>query len=77
MNPGTETALLNFDPKMTDIKEMNQVLAPLGYSFSDTQHSETTKNMEHDHSIHGMNHESMEAESEKVQFVLPITFLIF
>ncbi len=62
MNPGTETAQISFDPQKTDIKEINQTLEPLGYSLSDLQHSETMKNMEHDHSAHNMNHESMETE---------------
>jgi Cu+-exporting ATPase len=77
VNPGTETALLDFDPQKTDIKKMNQVLEPLGYSFSDTENSEKIMNTEHDHSAHDINHEVMEVEREKVQFVLPITFLVF
>lgn len=56
---------------------MNQTLAPLGYSFSDTENSEKMMNMEHDHSTHDMSHEAMEAEQEKVQFILPITLLVF
>ena len=56
---------------------MNQVLEPLGYSFSDTEHSEKIMNTEHDHSAHDINHEVMEVEREKVQFILPITFLVF
>ncbi len=77
VNPGTETALLDFDPQKTDIKKMNQVLEPLGYSFSDAENIEKIMNTEHDHSAHDMNHEVMEVEREKVQFILPITFLVF
>lgn len=77
VNPGTETALLTFDPQKTDIKEMNQTLAPLGYSFSDTENSEIMMDREHDHSAHDMSHEAMETEKEKMQFILPITLLIF
>lgn len=77
INPGTETALLDFDPQKTDIKKMNQELEPLGYSFSDIENNEKIMNTEHDHSAHDANHEAMEVEREKVQFILPITFLIF
>ena len=61
VNPGTEKAKISFDPQKTDINGMNQILKPLGYSFSDTESSEMM-NMGHDHSMHDMNHESMEAE---------------
>ncbi|MBP7822838.1 copper-translocating P-type ATPase [Candidatus Gracilibacteria bacterium] len=77
VNPGTETALLDFDPQKTNIKKMNQALEPLGYSFSDAENSEKIMNTEHDHSPHDANHEAMEVEQEKVQFILPITFLVF
>ncbi len=56
---------------------MNQALEPLGYSFSDAENSEKIMNNEHDHSPHDANHEAMEVEQEKVQFILPITFLVF
>lgn len=56
---------------------MNQTLAPLGYSFSDTEKNENMMDIEHDHSTHDVSHEVMEAEQEKVQFILPITLLIF
>lgn len=56
---------------------MNQVLEPLGYSFSGTENNEKSMNTEHDHSAHDANHEAMEVEREKVQFILPITFLVF
>ena len=56
---------------------MNQVLEPLGYSFSDIENNEKSMNTEHDHSAHDVNHEAMEVEREKVQFILPITFLVF
>ncbi len=77
VNPGTEKADINFDPQKTNINVMNQTLEPLGYSFSDTENHEVMS-MRHDHnSMHDMNHESMEAEWEKVQFILPITLLVF
>jgi copper chaperone CopZ len=62
VNPGTEKAVLSFDPQKTNISTMNQTLEPLGYSFSDTENPEVMS-MGHDHSgMHDMNHESMEAE---------------
>ena len=61
VNPGTEKAELSFDPQKTSIHEMNKTLEPLGYSFSDTEIPEIM-NMGHDHSMHDMNHESMESE---------------
>ena len=61
VNPGTETAELSFDPQKTDIKAMNQMIEPLGYSFSDTESNEVMS-MEHDHSGHDMSQESLIAE---------------
>lgn len=61
VNPGTEKAKISFDPKKTDINDMNQILEPLGYSLSDTESPEVM-DMKHDHSMRDMNHESMEAE---------------
>ncbi len=56
---------------------MNQTLAPLGYSFSDTENSEKMIDREHNHSAHNMSYEVMETEKEKMQFILPITLLVF
>lgn len=77
VNPGTETALLDFDPQKTDIKKMNQELEPLGYSFSDVENIEKIMNDDYIRRTHDTNNEFIEIEREKVQFMLPITFLVF
>lgn len=73
VNPGTEKATISFDPKKTDIQEMNTLLEPLGYSFSDADKNteESPKNRDEIH------HHEEEWEKEKVQFILPITLLVF
>lgn len=76
MNPGTEKAAIVFDPQKTDIRNINQVLEPLGYSLSDTETFETPR-IEDDHSMHNESHESLESERAKIQFILPITLLVF
>lgn len=56
---------------------MNQELEPLGYSFSDVENIEKIMNDDYIRRTHDTNNEFIEIEREKVQFMLPITFLVF
>lgn len=91
VNAATENARIDFDPEKVSLDAMNQEIGKLGYAFKDqnvapaTHHGSHEEGMMHeDHSMHtGMGkskeeklNELMKMKSE-VQFVLPVTLLIF
>lgn len=77
VNPGTEMAQIDFDAKKTSINEINKIITPLGYEFSEKIHSEATIIDHKNQEIEEKNHESSSAEEEKVKFILPITLFVF
>lgn len=79
VNLASEKASLEFDSSQVTIDQMNQEIGKLGYSFVD--HS---NHADMDHSEHlGLNQskdekiKELDALKSKVDFVAPITFLVF
>ena len=90
VNPGTENAKISFNENKTSIEQFNKKLEPLGYSLMMPQEhhvSQTAKEMnmsEDEHKEHlGLGQskedkiEELQKMKSKVQFVLPITILVF
>lgn len=78
VNFATENAQIEFDDKKVSVSKMNKEIEPLGYSFIE----DVKQDMNHKDHI-GMNdikeqkkNEILEMKS-KMQFVLPISFIIF
>lgn len=90
VNFATEKANISFDPEKVSMDQMNNEINKLGYSLSSTN-NHNHKEMNHMGSMNGMDHsehlglnQSKEAKLQelsilksKVEFVLPITFLVF
>ncbi len=86
VNVASEKASLVYDPSRVSIEHMNHEIGKLGYSLVDhSMNHEMTHEMSHeDHSAHlGLDQTKAEKLQElaelktKVEFVLPITFLVF
>jgi Cu+-exporting ATPase len=92
INLASEKASLVFNPALVTIEQMNQEIGKLGYSFVDTsvnhdshvQHGLSPSHPGMDYSQHlGLDQTKLEKLKElaelrrKVDFVLPITFLVF
>ena len=92
VNAATENARIDFDPEKVSLDTMNQEIGKLGYAFKDQDtvpsapHSDSGSHegMHEDHSMHtGMGKSKEEKMNEllkmksEVQFVLPVTLLIF
>lgn len=72
---GTEEAVVQFDPKKTDLNKLNQAVKPYGYELLSDQVSS------HDHHGNGHGNEAahlqLEKEKTETKYSLPIAFLIF
>ena len=91
VNYANETAALEFDPHKTDLVQLSKKIEPLGYSMRAAHLSGSSHVMPGgevmeggDHSVHlGLNQSREEKQKElleyktKVEFSLPITFLVF
>ncbi len=90
VNPGTENAKISFNESKTSIEQFNKKLEPLGYSIvvpeehHNTQSAKDMNMSEDEHKAHlglGQSKEDkiqeLQKMKSKVQFVLPITILIF
>jgi Cu+-exporting ATPase len=70
INVATDTAMVAFDNTRNSIEQMNEVLEPLGYAFNKEDDS-------HQHHTSRPGLEQLAQERAKVEFVMPITLLIF
>ena len=80
VNFATEKATVSFDDNIVSVQQMNNEIEKLGYTFVDGNSSHATE----DHSMHtGINESKDQKMKEllaiktKIQFVLPITLLVF
>ncbi|MCW1949230.1 MAG: heavy metal translocating P-type ATPase [Candidatus Shapirobacteria bacterium] len=74
VNFATEQAKINFDETKVSLEKMNEEIKNLGYSFEDNEAKMETKIMEHMGHEHHNEDEHLE---HKVQFVFPISVLVF
>ncbi|MBP6060792.1 MAG: heavy metal translocating P-type ATPase [Candidatus Pacebacteria bacterium] len=90
VNPGTENAKISFNESKTSVEQFNKKLEPLGYSIvvpeehHNTQSAKDMNMSEDEHKTHlglGQSKEDkiqeLQKMKSKVQFVLPITILVF
>jgi Cu+-exporting ATPase len=85
VNFATEKANISFDPEKVSVDQMNNEINKLGYSLlSRNNHNHMGSMSDMDHSEHlGLNQSKEEKLQElsilksRVEFVLPITFLVF
>lgn len=86
VNLASEKAALVYDPSHVTLDEMNREIGKLGYSFVDTtvNHQQAAAESSTDHSQHlGVDQskteklQELEELREKVEFVFPITLLVF
>lgn len=73
VNYGNEKAKVDFDEKEISIEEMNQEIGKLGYSFILPR--KMTDN--HNHDQEGTKEADLNELKNKVEFILPVTFLVF
>ena len=62
VNPGTEKAELHFDAQKTSIGEMNKIIEPLGYSFSEVSNIGEMKMMDMSEHHHDISDTELESE---------------
>lgn len=85
VNFGNEKAKIKFDPKKTNLQELNEKIRPLGYTFQEhVMPDGTVMKGEMDHSEHlGLNQSKeqkmleLKAQRLKVLFSLPTALLVF
>ncbi len=77
VNFATEKAAVSFDPDKTSVRQMNDEIKKLGYTFID----ESAKDIAPDRNVDTASKESktneLEVMKSKTQFVLPIALLVF
>ncbi len=85
VNFATEKAKLEYDPHQVEVKTMNEKLKPLGYELQG-QHQMADGTVMSDHEMSGHDHhdhaappsvQQLDSERKAVQFVLPITMVVF
>lgn len=71
VNYGNEKAKVDFDEKKISLEEMNQEIGKLGYTFISPQ------NQTDDHHRAETKENELDSFKNKVEFILPVTFMVF
>ena len=71
VNYGNEKAKIDFNDDSISVNEMNQEIEKLGYSLS------TSDNLDAGHDHMKMEGDELEELKNKIDFILPVTFIVF
>jgi Cu+-exporting ATPase len=77
VNYGNEKAVLDFDPKTTNLQNLSAEIEPLGYSLDIPEQKHAEHEHHEDHMQHGMGEGELARQKGKLVIALPMALAVF